>query len=303
MSTLDDNGDIFERGLTMIEERSNYFMLAYDAPNFSAAAAQVPMTPQGFTKVIKNLERDLGVPLFETDEHGVRRPTAYGDEYYQYAKHLQSARTQLESSFQRISNEGRINLNVACAVGIPGLFGADGIQGYSEKNANVSISFSELPDALCDSLVRGGFFDVGITIQPTEGLSSVNLTSSPAMIWVNTDDPLSSRESLSHEDIMGRRIAMPGKDFHVYDILLRGFEERGLDTPDIVEYAEMFWTYYFVISGKGLGWTLPHLAKLDIFTSADNVVAIPFEGFSWQVCFTWPEGRTLTTRERGTSTT
>lgn len=143
----------------------------------------------------------------------------------------------------------------------------------------MSVSFSELPDALCDSLVRGGFFNVGITIQPTEGLSSVNLTRSLAMLWVNTSDPLSSRESLSYEDIAGRRIAMPGKDFRVYDILLGGFKERGLDAPDIIEYAEMFWTYYFVVSGKGLGWTLPHLAELDIFTSADDVVAIPFEDF------------------------
>ena len=296
---LKDNGSMLEKGPSMIEERSDYFLLAYDSPNFSAAAAQVPMTPQGFTKIIKNLERDLGVPLFETDERGIRRPTAYGDEYYQFAKHFQTAREQLESAFQRISNEGRINLNVACAVGIPGLFGADGIKRYTEKSPNVIVSFSELPDALCDSLVRGGFFDVGITIQPTEGLSSVDLISSPAMIWVNVNDPLSSKKTLTYKDISGKRIAMPGKDFRVYDILLKGFEKRGLIAPDIVEYAEMFWTYYFVMSGKGLGWTIPHLAKLDIFTSSDLVVAVPFEGFTWQVCFTWPEGRTLTAHEKG----
>ena len=190
-------------------------------------------------------------------------------------------------------------MNVACAVGIPGLFGVEGIQRYAEKNANVHVSFSELPDALCDSLVCGGFFDVGITIQPADGLSSADLISSPGMIWVNVDNPLSSRESLTYEDIVDQRIAMPGKDFRVYDNLLKGFAERGLEKPDIVEYAEMSWTYYFVISGKGLGWTVPHLAELDIFMSSDRVVAIPFEGFSWQVCFTWPEGRSLTAHERG----
>lgn len=299
MNRLKDNGGIFERGPSMIEERSDYFVLAYDSPNFSAAASQVPMTPQGFTKIIKNLERDLGVPLFETDERGVRKPTALADEYYQYAKNLQAARNRLESAFERISNEGVTDLNVACALGIPGLFGADAIRRYSTENPKVNVTFSELPDTLCDSLVRDGFFDVGITIQPAAiGLSTVNLISSPMMLWVNTDDPLSSRDHLTFSDIADRRLAMPGKDFRIYNNFLAGFRKNGFPAPDIVEYAEIFWIYYFALSGKGLGFCLPHIASLDIFIDSDRIKAVPFEEVIWQVCFTWPEGRTLSEHEK-----
>lgn len=301
MSTLEDSIPIFKRGPETVEERSDYFMLAYDCLNFSAAAAQVPMTPQGFTKIIKNLERDLGVPLFETDEHGARKPTPYADEYYQYAKHLQAARDKLKNEFERISNERKIDLNVACSLGIPGLFGADAIRRYSVENPEVNIALSELPDALCDSFVRDGFFDVGISIQPAAvGLSTVTLASSPMMMmWVNVDDPISSHDYLTYEDLIGKKLAMPGKDFRTYSNFVTGCKKSGNPTPDIVEYAEIFWIYYYALSGEGLGFTLPHLASLDFFNDSNRIVALPFKGVSWQICFTWPEDRVLSEHEGG----
>lgn len=32
----------------MQNDRLDYFILAYESPNFSAAAARIPMSPQGF---------------------------------------------------------------------------------------------------------------------------------------------------------------------------------------------------------------------------------------------------------------
>ncbi|MBE6466671.1 MAG: LysR family transcriptional regulator [Denitrobacterium detoxificans] len=285
------------KGDYTVEDRSRYFILAYDSPNFSAAAAQVPMTPQGFTKIIRNLERDLGVPLFETDERGVRKPTRYADEYYQYAKYVQAAQHQLGTAFERISSESKLEIKVACALGIPGLFGVDALQRYESLNPSVKVSFSELPDALCDSLVRDGFFDVGITIQPAaRGLTTVNLTSSPVMLWVRKDDPLSKRKRLTFEDLAGRKVAMPGKDFRIFEAFTRECIQRDV-AVDVISYAEIFWIYNFALSGKGLGFCLPHLVALDVFTHSSDIVALPLEGITWQICFSWPEGRHLAAHE------
>ena len=297
---LGENESKAKRGFKMIEERSDYFLLAYDSPNFSAAAAKVPMTPQGFTKIIKHLERDLGVPLFVTNENGVRVPTSYADEYYQYAKHMQVARQQLVRTFDRISSNSKIDLNVGCSLGIPGFFGAEAIQKYSIKHPDVNVVFDELPDALCDRLVHEGYFNVGLTLQPVaEGLNAVDLISSHMMLWVNVDDPLSFKESLTFEDIVDRKIAMPGRNFRNFLKFTKGCEERGVIVPEIVEYSEIFWIYHFVLLGKGLGFTLPHLASLDFFSKSENIVAIPFEGVKWQVCFSWSGDRLLTAHEKG----
>ena len=286
------------RGLHMLEDRTDYFLLAYDSPTFSAAVAKVPMSPQGFTKIIKNLERDLGVPLFQNDEHGVRQPTAYADEFYRYAKHLRSERELLETAFNRITNEGRVEMNVACAVGIPGLFGSDGIMGFSKQLPNVTINFSELPDSLCDSLVAEGVFDVGISLQPASSeLSTHDLLSSQVYLWMSDSDPLYKHEKLTLDDISDRSLAMPGKEFRCYKNLQEACKAHEVKMPTIIEYAEIFWIYYYVLAGKGLGFCLPHLYKLDIFSDSDHVKAIPLENLEWRVCFTWPKKRVLASHE------
>ena len=93
----------------MLDERLSLFILAYESPTFSAAAAQLPMSPQGFTKSIRKLERDLNAPLFVTDERGVRKPTPFADELYQFAKRQQVETERLKASFDRIkSNENTV---------------------------------------------------------------------------------------------------------------------------------------------------------------------------------------------------
>ena len=79
----------------MQNDKCDYFILAYDSPSFSAAAARIPMTPQGFTKAIHNLERELGVPLFTSSEDGTRRPSPYAGAIYESAKHPQAGRNLL----------------------------------------------------------------------------------------------------------------------------------------------------------------------------------------------------------------
>lgn len=283
----------------MLEDQLDLFLQAYDAPTFSAAAALVPMTPQGFTKAIKKLEHDLGVPLFEFDERGARRPTAYADELYRYAKRARAERTALDDTFKRIKREERTNLKVACALGIPGLFGAEVIQGFSDIDDRAVVTFSELPDSLCDSLVIDGVFDVGITLHPAKSeLETTPLLESPVLIWVNVGDPLSGKERLTLQDIAGRRIAMPGKEFRCYQNLMDACERAGVESPEVVEYSEIFWIYYYVLSGRGMGFCLPHLAKLEIFEDESKVVAVPFEGLRWQVCFSWPKSHELSQLEK-----
>ncbi|MFQ8868767.1 MAG: LysR family transcriptional regulator, partial [Eggerthella lenta] len=92
----------------MMQDKYDYFMLAYDSPSFSAAAGKVPMSPQGFAKAIRNLERELGVPLFAVDEDGTRRATPYADELYEYAKRMRAERNLLASAFERISSSGYV---------------------------------------------------------------------------------------------------------------------------------------------------------------------------------------------------
>ena len=70
----------------MNTEQLRYFQLAYKQGSFSAAARMVPVSHQGLTKGIRNLERELGVTLFDYDsDSGRPEPTPFAHELYDFA--------------------------------------------------------------------------------------------------------------------------------------------------------------------------------------------------------------------------
>lgn len=266
----------------MLQDKCDYFVLAYDSPSFSAAAAKVPMSPQGFAKAIRNLERELGVPLFAVDEDGTRRATPYADELYEYAKHVRAERNLLSSAFERISQSGYVELRIACSLGVPGMLGSGFLDGFLEVHPDVTITLNEMPDALCESVLRDGLYDLALTVTThADDLVAHELYSSPVWYWVRRDDPLSSSAALGVRELTGRRLAIPGDDFKCYRNLMERFEREGVEPPEIVKCSEIFWIYEFVLRGECVGFTLPHLAALEVFNGDDAVTTVPADGFRW----------------------
>ena len=70
----------------MNSEQLKYFELTYQERNYSAAARMVPVSPQGLTKAIRALEKELGVTLFEPDSNGMPQPTPYAQELYEFTE-------------------------------------------------------------------------------------------------------------------------------------------------------------------------------------------------------------------------
>lgn len=266
----------------MLQDKCDYFMLGYESANFSAAAAKVPMSPQGFAKSMRNLERELGVPLFAMQEDGTRRATPYAEEFYEYARHVRSERNLLSTAFERVAANSCVELRIACSLGIPGFLGNDFLTGFIKSHADVVISLNEMPDKLCESVLRDGFYDLALTVLPAgDEFVSRPLYTSPVWYWVNQHDPLSAKDSLGLEDIGERSIAIPGDDFKCYKALVDKFEHEEIPLPNIVKYSEIFWIYEFVLHGQGIGFTLPHLARLEVFEGSGAVCTVPLRDSSW----------------------
>ncbi len=283
----------------MLQDRTDYFILAFDSPSFSAAAAKVPMSPQGFTRAIRNLEHELGVPLFVQGDDGVRRPTPYAEEFYEYAKQLQVQKNLLTHAFNRIQNEGYFELRIIAAFGAMGLLGPDYVKSFGTAEKNVSVFVNEVPDSLCEMLIHDGLYDLAFTTIPaSDDLVTKELYRSPVLYWVSRRDPLARNDSLTLEDIASKRIYMPGREFHCYTTLLDGFRKAQITQPDIVECPEIFWIFEHVLKGDGIGFSLPHLAKLKVFADNEEVVALPLEGFDWGFGISYLRSRTLKSHEQ-----
>lgn len=282
----------------MQQDRIDCFILAHDEPTFSSAAAKVPMTPQGFAKTIRSLERDLGYPLFSSDKNGSRRPTEFGEAFYAHAKRVVAERALLSAELKRIAQESRKDIRLTCSLGIPGAMEIQTFSKFEASHPNIRIAMTEMPDMLCESMVSDGLYDLALTVLPaSKGFEQKLVRSERILLWVHADDPLASRESIGFEDLANRPFAIPGEGFKVFENFRSGFAERGVEPASFVQCSELFWIYQFVSRGKGVGFTLPHIGELDMFNQNPKVKTIPLRDLTWDIGFAWLESRTLSNEE------
>ena len=105
-------------------------MLMWDEETFVAAARKAGITSQGFTKSIRSLEAEIGVPLFSCDGAGRQRPTAYAEAVRAFCQRTLDAYCDMQEDIGRLRAADRSPLAVAVASGTLSLLGIDFFDGY-----------------------------------------------------------------------------------------------------------------------------------------------------------------------------
>ena len=278
----------------MNRDQLGYFLLVYRTGSFSAAAAQVPMSTQGMGKAIRSLEAELGVPLFDVDENGTRTPTAYGEAFRSYVEQLEREHSRLLAEFDRIRRSSTQTIHMCSALGIAGFVGTECLRSFSLAHPDIGVVSSEFQDYDCDAALIEGRVDLGFTLAPfDEALVSIPLFAERFFFWVNTDNPLSKRESLTVQDLEGENLAIFGSGVKCHATFTKLLEDSGVEPKSIATSQEVFWHYQEALQGKGLGMTVEHLTKEAMFCHSADVVAVPFDGMNWTIGLSYARNHTL----------
>lgn len=283
----------------MNTEQFRNFAVAYRTHNFSAATRAIPMSAQRFTKSIRTLENELGVPLFKRDEKtGLHVPTAYADEFITYVNAIESHFQIVKKAFRRIQAEENARVLLGSSLGIIGFLGRDFFEGFKAENPGVTLHYTEMNDLQCDEHLAEEDFGLAFTLAPYHGdFETVELYSTPVCLWVNEQDELGERERMSIADLDGRSLAMPGVGFKCYSNILERCHAEGVAPKTVLQLSEMFWLYNFAYEGKGLAFSAEHLGRLPFF-SGKGVRCIPLDGVMWRFGVSSPPKHRFTEPER-----
>lgn len=267
----------------MNTEQTRNFAVAYRTHNFAAAARAIPMSAQGFTKSIRTLEAELGVPLFVRDEEsGAHLPTPYADELMAYVNDQEMRLRTMQRSFRRIEAEERREVMLGASLGIIGFLGDDFVRCFHEEHPDMRLTYEETNDALCDERLADETVGLAFTLAPYDtAFETIELYTTPVCLWVNANDPLSGRDRLEIADLDGRPLAMPGPEFKCHENILRRCRAIDVAPSTILTSSEMFWLYNFAYEGRGLAFSAGHLGTLPFFSDG-SVRCIPLDGVTWR---------------------
>lgn len=269
-----------------------YFVETVRYSSFTQAAVLLCVTQSTVSKMVRQLEDEVGQPLLIREGRGVRLTDA--------------GRIVFERGQEALSVVKRLNRDVAdlveleqgeVTVGIPpmvNLFFPPLIKRFKERYPHIQLHAQEAGGQVIEQRVLAGELEVGVTVlplAPDSGLVSAELGGFPiclvgtmASSWAGLDQP--SLAALDKQPVL-----MFGEDYALTKRLRAAFERAGV-TPVVVAHSGQ-WDFLLSMAMAGLGTALMPQALLARMRLPSDVVIKPLNepDMLWRVGLVWVPGR------------
>ena len=145
-----------------------YFLCVARHGHFTRAAEQLGIAPPTLSRQIQDMERELGVRLFERSQREVNL-TAAGQALLIEAEHAvrQFDAAQLGAQKAARGESGRIELGYVASAAYSGMLQQQ-VSRYSETCPGVRLNIRELPMAELPGMLRDGLLDLAYVRSPME---------------------------------------------------------------------------------------------------------------------------------------
>lgn len=211
-----------------------YFIEVANQKSINKAAEVLYVSQPNLSKIMRNLEDELGVPIFVRDNHGVKL-TEYGESLFFYAKDIVNQMTTIEAIAKYRPHELVSKLSVSIAY----LFLRDDLilKYYdSQINNHCIVSLNETSIELAIKAVGNLESEIAIIVANTNQYELIKrmvdfsfltideIGCSPLMIHVSDKNALSKRKKVTGKDLLSlTKLQLPTSYFdHINTIQLFG---------------------------------------------------------------------------------
>ena len=270
-----------------------YFQTLAHVLHYTQAAAELHIAQPSLSYSIKELEKELGVKLFEKDSRHIKL-TIYGEQFLPYAERILSMLDegvnvlhQMAGSAQQIIRLGYFH-SISASL-IPSIM----LDIYGQdQNQNIRFQFAEAASFDLFQMLKKGELDFSFCLHQDEELESVVVMRQPLYLAVPEHHPLAKRESVTFQDFAREPVVMLDKPSNLRTQLDRVYAKNGL-TPNVVfEVRECNAALQYVALHFGVS-VRPRVPAME----NERVVVLPISdedpAFIRTVYFSWMKGRPL----------
>ncbi len=253
-----------------------FFYQVYKNKNIVHVAEEMYISPQGISKTLIQLEKELGIKLFERSGNRMI-PTDAAEELIKHVKIILEEYAAIsEKNFCDTDNKKTVRILSTYDVlkKIP----TDFFKKFSEKYPNIILHFDEMPDN--DIIYHLNRQEVEIALLPGpfehNSYDSEILFTSKFCYLINKKDTLSRKKQLSFSDLSGRSLAVKSTKHPLSRQHLDTLVKEGIDVNVFVEISDSETIRRIAEDGLAIGMTLDYLAEK---ADRSKVKAIPSRYF------------------------
>ena len=265
------------------------FVAVAEQLSFTRAADVLHLRQQTVSRIVRDLERELGVELFERTTREVR-VTAAGVALLEEGRRVLSQADVAFDAARAIAtgHAGTVRVGATSPVGITDR--ADVVDALRRDQPDLSVSFHDLrPDDLRESLNTREVDFVLTRVSGTrdDRLHHAELRPTPMTVCVPASHPFANRDALRVANIKHQRLLIPSAPTTAYSELLISRLERGGATVTPIEAH--------VTGGAALLAELDRQDAIAIMPTGtatpDSVISLPAEDLRLPLYRLWLAGR------------
>lgn len=273
----------------MTLQQLRYFTVMSTVLHYTRAAEQLYISQPSLSYALSELEKELGVPLFEKHKRKTRL-SQYGEAFLPYAKNALDTLAQGQSKILKMSSplEGNINFGYIYSVSseLPSLVESFRVQ---EEAQSVSIFFQQSTmDLLLDKLLNGTL-DLLLAVKPDiEQIDYVPIYQQELYLIVFPDHPLANRSSVTLDDIRDEKFILVSQKNVLRRQLQEKFGHEAFSPQIMFEIDECNSIAAFVNAHAGIT-IMPRTPLMQNY----DLRMIPFSdgGFKREICLLWDRDR------------
>ena len=256
-----------------IKELEEYQMICSKG-SLSKAAKALFITPQGLSRVLKNLEAELDCTLVNRVASGLEL-TESGKCLLEYARKATAEYGKMKEKIESIQESAYGSVELLMAYDVIRLLGADCFANFQKMYPQISVTCWEYPDRIAERMLAEDQGNAGISMGPFAGdLFHIQpLMKRRLCLIVYEGHPLAGKSEVTVEDLKEEPLYMENSSFKINEFLQRQCWLKGFE-PNIEFEASSFDICYKMCRMKKGISVVPDFVHEDMKT--DGLVQIPF---------------------------
>ncbi len=237
-----------------------YFEAVARHSHVTRAAAELHIAQPALSKQISQLERELGIALFDRVGRSLRLTEA-GEALLPYAR---AVLAQVEEA--RAAMAERIGLKAGrVSIGAPPTVGAHLLPPlltvFHQRYPGITLRLHEAGIQSLLDLLESGLTDLAVLALPVEGeqLAVAPLLNEPLVLIVSPLHPLAKRSDVSMSELRNERWILSPANYELREATLKACREAGFTPQTVLEGGETETLVRFVAAGLGIA-LVPALA-------------------------------------------
>ena len=245
--------------------------------SFTRASEEMFLTQPAVSTQIKQLEQEVGMPLFEHLGKKIFL-TAAGREMVEFSRTIAQQFTDIRTVLEEMQGIQRGHLDIA-VTSTAKYFAPYLLAAFCKKHAGITVNLNVTNRETILRQLADNIPDMAIMGRPPEGmpLSADSFMSNPLVVIAPPDHPLTRSGRIPLRRLLEESFIVREKGSGTRNAIERFMEQRGLSMTTTMEMSRNEAIKHAVMAGLGLGIVSLHTLEMEF--KLERLVVLNVEGF------------------------